>query len=356
MNIDWIYNPVAALDSDAVSGAQKRQNQLTKPLGSLGRLEEVVIRLAGMHKTTTPSLDRIHITIFAADHGVAEENVSAYPQAVTVEMIKNFVRGGAAISVLTRQLDATLSVINLGTAYDMADDTKFAAHNLGPGTANFCKTSAMTVEQLQAALDIGRQAVTSAVDNGADLFIGGEMGIANTTSATALVCALLKVTPENITGPGTGLDQTGIARKVAAIKKGLALHAETLKQNNPKPAVNALQCLGGFEIAALTGAYLSCAQQGIPALIDGYITGVAALLAEIINPGSSDWFLYSHTSAEPGHTTVLKALNAKPLINMHMRLGEGSGAAVAVPMLRLACSLHNDMATFAEAGVSESSV
>jgi nicotinate-nucleotide--dimethylbenzimidazole phosphoribosyltransferase len=293
-------------------------------------------------------LEHVFISVSAGDHGIAAEGVSAFPQAVTAEMVKNFARGGAAISVLAKQLGATLEVVNLGTAFDTGDLPGVRQCNLGKGTANFAREPAMTETQLAAALQAGRDSAARAQQSGAQLYIGGEMGIANTTAAAAIACALLGLAPQQLAGPGTGLDSAGVQHKAEVIARSLALHAPHLKEPQ-----DVLRRLGGFEIAALTGAFTSCAQRGITVLVDGYIASAAALLAVRINPGVADWLLFAHHSAEPGHTLLLQALNAEPLLNLGMRLGEGSGAAVAVPLLRLACALHNGMATFAEAGVSE---
>ena len=346
-NIDWLTVAVAPLNETAQREAEQRQSQLTKPPGALGQLETLAIRLAAMQGTSRPTLERVHIAVFAADHGVAAEDVSAFPQAVTAEMVRNFARGGAAISVLARQLGATLEVLNLGTVVDTGPLAGVRNLNLGLGTANLAKTAAMNVDQLSHALHAGRTAVERAKQDHAQLFIGGEMGIGNTTTAAALACALLEAPPELLAGPGTGLDAHGVSHKKKIIRAALTLHRE--------PGLDAreiLRRLGGFEIAALAGSYVACAQLGVPVLIDGFIATAAALVATRICPGSDQWFLYAHASAEPGHACILEALKARPLLDLGMRLGEGSGAAVAVPLLRLACALHNEMATFAEAGVS----
>ena len=344
--LDWLYAPCVPLNENARQQAEQRQAMLTKPPGALGRLEHIAIRLAALQNVARPCVDKISITVFAADHGVVAEGVSAFPQSVTAAMVANFAQGGAAISVLARQLQATLEVINLGTVDELDPMPGVISVRLGPGTANFTQAAAMTEEQVARALDVGRQSVARGA--GAQLFIGGEMGIGNTTAAAALGCVLLEAAPTALAGPGTGLDGHGVARKAAVIARALALH-----QAECGDALQALRRLGGFEIAALTGSYLACAQAGLPVLIDGFIATVAALVAVRLNPAAADWFLYAHASAEPGHARVLAALHAQPLLDIGMRLGEGSGAAVAVPLLRLACALHNEMATFAEAAVAE---
>lgn len=337
----------AVLNRVAGEGALKRQGQLTKPPGALGMLEALAVKLAAMQGAEKPQIERVQISIFAADHGVAAEGVSAFPQAVTGEMVKNFAQGGAAINVLAKTLGAHLEVVTLGTVNDPGELSGVVRAVIAPSTANFALTPAMSEDQLAAALQAGCESALRAVNTSAHLFIGGEMGIANTTSASAIACALLDESAQLLAGPGTGLDSRGVEHKAEVIARALELHA--LKGAD---ALKILRCVGGFEIAALTGAYLTAAQHGMPVLVDGFISTVAALLAVRINPGAGDWFLFAHTSAEPGHQRVLTALDAKPLLQLGMRLGEGSGAAIAVPLLRLACELHNGMATFAESTVS----
>lgn len=345
---DWLNNPAAMPDEAARRAAEARQAELTKPPGALGRLEDIAILLAALQGEVQPQMERVHITVFAADHGIAAEGVSAFPQAVTAEMVKNFSRGGAAISVAAKTIGAELEVINLGTVYETGPLDSVKDYGLGPGTANFSVEAAMSEDQLAYALEAGRNAVERARFANTTLFIGGEMGIANTSAATALACVLLNESPKNITGPGTGLDSAGVAHKVSIIQQALDLH-----DSHTASPLEALRCMGGFEIAALAGAYIACAQIGLPVLVDGFITSSAALVAARLRPGVENWLLYSHTSAEPGHRTILDALGAEPLLDLGMRLGEGSGAAVAVPLLRMACALHNEMATFSEAQVSE---
>ena len=347
MNADWLNLPHAPLNDAARRAAEDRQAQLTKPPGALGRLESLAVQLAAMQGTARPGLERVRIVVFAADHGVAAEGVSAFPQAVTAEMIRNFARGGAAISVLARHLGASLEVMNLGTVVETGPLDGVLHLHLGAGTANFTQEAAMSHDQLARALSAGRQSTERARLADAQLFIGGEMGIGNTTAASALACALLGAPAEMLAGPGTGLDTHGVAHKAEVIRRALALHREHLSD-----PLETLRRLGGFEIAALAGSYIACAHVGLPVLVDGFIATVAALAAARRCRGADNWFIYSHASAEPGHARVLQALNAHPLLDLGMRLGEGSGAAVAVPLLRLACALHNDMATFAEAGVS----
>lgn len=348
MTDTWWLNPCKAIDAQAYEQALARQQQLTKPAGSLGQLEALAVQLAGLQGRVKPSVEHLWIAIFAGDHGVVAEGVSAYPQAVTGQMLHNFVSGGAAISVLARQLDAQLEVIDLGTVTTSLALPGVRHLNIGAGTANFVNAPAMTEAQGRLALQAGRDSVQRAVEHGTQLFIGGEMGIGNTTAASALACALLDCPVGDLTGPGTGLNAQGVSHKVAVIERALARHA-----GQRDDALHTLFNLGGFEIAALVGAYLACAQAGIVVLVDGFICSVAALVATRMNPACREWLVFGHRGAEPGHRHVLQRLEAQPLLDLGLRLGEGSGAALAVPLLRLACALHGQMATFAEAAVAD---
>jgi nicotinate-nucleotide--dimethylbenzimidazole phosphoribosyltransferase len=327
--------------------AWERQRTLTKPPGSLGKLEDLAVRLAALQRTERPLVDRVWISVFVADHGVAEEGVSAFPQAVTRQMLHNFARGGAAIAVLARQLGAVLETVDVGVAGAMTEISGLRVARAGNGTANFTREPAMSHEQLEQAWAAGRDAAERARKASSQLFIGGEMGIANTTSATALACALLPADPESVVGPGTGLTTDGIRQKRTVVAAGLLRHAGHLDR-----PLEILRRLGGFEIVALTSAYLHAAAASIPVLVDGFIASVAALFAVRLQASCGDWLIFSHRSAEPGHRAILETLRVEPIVDLSMRLGEGSGAAVVVPILQTACVLHNDMATFAEAGVS----
>lgn len=347
MSIEGWRAPCRAVDEAGARAARAHQARLTKPPGSLGALEDAAVRLAALQGTARPGLERVWISVFAADHGVAAEGVSAFPQAVTGEMVRNFAAGGAAISVLARELGARLEVVHLGTVNDPGELPGVRRAIIAAQTANFMVQPAMTLDQLALALEAGAASARAAHAAQAQLFIGGEMGIGNTTAAAALACALLGETPDRVVGAGTGVDDAGMARKRCAIEQALALHG------NAATALDWLRCVSGFEIAALTGAYIAAAQLGVPVLVDGFIATAAALAATKLQPGCRDWMLFSHRSHERGHAGLLYALEAEPLLDLRLRLGEASGAAVAVPLLRLACALHNGMATFEQAGVSE---
>ncbi|EIK93682.1 nicotinate-nucleotide--dimethylbenzimidazole phosphoribosyltransferase [Pseudomonas sp. M47T1] len=348
MSNSWWLQPCQPVDTLMLQQAQERQRQLTKPAGSLGPLEDVAVQLAGLQKRLKPAVDKVWISIFAGDHGIVAEGVSPYPQEVTWQMLLNFVNGGAAISVLARQLDAHLEVVDLGTASSVDNLPGVRHERVGPGTRNFAVEPAMTRAQGEQALQVGRDSVARAVAAGSQLFIGGEMGIGNTSSAAALACALLDCPITDLTGPGTGLDAAGVSRKAQVIQRALDTHAGLSAE-----PLERLLCFGGFEAVALVGAYLASAQAGIAVLVDGYICTVAALVAVRLNPSCRPWLLFGHRGAEPGHRHVLAALDAQPLLDLGLRLGEASGAALAVPLLRLACDLHGQMATFAEAAVAD---
>lgn len=347
LDFDWIYHIVLPVNYEFANTAKARQNKLTKPHGALGRLEQVAIQLASLSKTGRPCVDKTTIVIFAADHGIAQEKVSLYPQAVTAEMIRNFTNGGAAINVLAQETGAQLKIVNVGTIKNTDKMPQVYNRRVADGTLNFCSNSAMTNKQLRQAMTIGHKLILKIHLNGCDLFIGGEMGIGNTTSATALHCKLLNLKAADLTGPGTGLNQTGVAHKANVIEKALAYH-----QNTPNTPLETLACFGGFEIAALVGAYITCGQVGLPVLVDGYICSIAALIAIQLKPNLKDWLIFSHESHEPAHKSVLQHLDVSPLLKLDMRLGEASGAATAQPLLKMACALHNKMATFEEAAVS----
>ena len=341
----WTEHLCPAPSAAHEAAARSRQSELTKPPGSLGSLEEIAIALSALQGTDRPRALATPIILFAGDHGVTAQGVSAYPSAVTVEMLRNFARGGAAIAVLARELGVPLTVVDAGT---LAADPIPGVSTDKPrrGTSDFAIEPAMSPADLEYALAAGRRQVEAAANN-ADLVLFGEMGIGNTTAAAAIAAALLGKPPIDIAGAGTGLPTDGIVHKAAIISRALTLH--DLAEASPR---RVLACVGGLEIAALAGAILAAAQAHTPVLVDGFIVSVAALAAVRINPSCRPWLLFSHRSAEQGHRLVLEALGARPILDLGLRLGEGSGAAVALATVRLACALHNGMATFAEAAVS----
>jgi nicotinate-nucleotide--dimethylbenzimidazole phosphoribosyltransferase len=330
------------------AAAEARQNVLTKPLGSLGVLERLAVQLASLQATERPRASVAPIVLFAGDHGVTEQGVSAYPSDVTTEMLRNFARGGAAIAVLARELGARLHVVDVGTLADGPVEgvvTDKPRH----GTRDFSAEPAMTQDELVFAIDAGRRAALRAIGTGAEVLILGEMGIGNTTSAAALAATLLGVDAGDVVGAGTGLSSERVSHKANVVRGALMKHGLA---GGTSSVWDALRCVGGFEIAALAGAMIAAAQERVPVLVDGFIASVAALAAIRLNSSCTPWLIYSHRSMERGHRMVLDALGADPILDLKLRLGEGSGAATALPILRLACALHAGMATFEEAELS----
>jgi nicotinate-nucleotide--dimethylbenzimidazole phosphoribosyltransferase len=324
-----------------------RQAQLTKPTGALGRLEQLAIELAGLQATEQPRAGQVPIIIFAGDHGIVAQGVSAYPQAVTIAMMANFTSGGAAISVLARELGSSLEVVDAGTLAE-AEMAGVVTDKPRGGTCDFSVEAALKPTELAFAFEAGQRAVVRAEAGQPDLLIFGEMGIGNTTTSAAIAASLLGISAAEIAGSGTGVDAAGRAHKARVIDDAIARHG--VAGASPE---NILCAVGGLEIAAICGAIIAAAQRRIPVLIDGFIVSVAALAAVRLNPSCQPYLLPSHQSAEQGHRLVLRALNVLPLISLDLRLGEGSGAAIALPLVRSACALHNGMATFAQANVPD---
>ncbi|MEQ6291306.1 nicotinate-nucleotide--dimethylbenzimidazole phosphoribosyltransferase [Vogesella sp. GCM10023246] len=337
---------IPAPDSAACLAAAARQQQLTKPAGSLGKLEELAITLAGLQGRDIPLPLKPAITVFAGDHGVCAEGVSAYPPEVTAAMVANFVHGGAAISVLARANQARLEVVDAGVAADLAALPVVHA-KVRAGSGNIRREPAMSAKQCAAALEVGRMAARRAIADGASLLIAGDMGIGNTTPSAALICRLTGHRPEAIVGRGTGVGDQALHLKCQVVADALARVGSA-----PLDGITLLAELGGLEIAAIAGFYLEGAAQGVPLLLDGFISTAAALAAQAIAPDITPWLLASHCSQETGHALALASLGLTPLIDFGLRLGEGSGAALALPLLQQAIALHAGMATFAEAGVA----
>jgi len=344
---DWLSIPIASLHHEVMEQARAHQLQLTKPPGALGELEEIAVRMAGLQGVVKPRINHPHIIVFAADHGVVEEGVSAFPQAVTAQMLSNFANGGAAINVVAKQIGASLTVVDMGVNGSECVAEHVMNQRVRNGTHNFAKRAAMSRDECLQALHIGKQMVEQAHADGMDFFIAGEMGIGNTTSATALATCMTKLSALTLTGPGAGLNKVGVAHKARVIQQ-----AVSKSKLSGGETLACLSYFGGFEIVAMVGAYLRSAQLGIPMLLDGYISAVAGYYAVKLSPQARDWMLFGHRSLEPGHQHVLRGLQATPILNLRMRLGEGSGAAVAFTIIQSALALHHDMATFSSAGVT----
>jgi nicotinate-nucleotide--dimethylbenzimidazole phosphoribosyltransferase len=348
VSASWIEMPCPEPSAAHARAAEQRQARLTKPAGSLGVLETIAITLASLQRTEAPRAARAPIVLFAGDHGITAQGVSAFPSAVTVEMLKNFAAGGAAISVLARELGVPLLVVDAGT---LAEEPVNGVITDKPrrGTRDFSKELALTPAEVCFAFEASRRAVARATSEAADLILFGDMGIGNTAAAAAVAAALLGRPATDLAGAGTGLDAARVAHKARVIAEGLERHGLA---RTPAPAADVLSAVGGLEIAALAGAIIAAAQSAIPVLVDGFIVSVAALAAVRLNSSCRPWLLFSHRSAERGHRLVLDALAAEPILDLGLRLGEGSGAATALAVVRLACALHNRMATFEEAAVS----
>lgn len=323
-------------------------DQLTKPRGSLGRLEELAIEIAKMTGERFPRVTPPGVLVFAADHGIAKEGVSAYPQEVTAQMVLNFVRGGAAINVFSKQIGAIFAVVDVGVAVDV-DEEGVINEKVAYGTKNFAHEQAMTKEEAERAVQVGYRQANRMIDSGIRCLIVGEMGIGNTTTASALLAAMSGRNVAELVGKGTGIHDEAVKHKRAVIERALMLH-----QPNANDPLDLLTKIGGFEIAAMAGAMLAAAERHVPILLDGFICTVAALIAQRLNEQVVHYMIAGHESVEPGHHIALQLLNKEPLVRLHMRLGEGSGAAVAFPIVHMAMAMLH-MATFSSANVSTGS-
>ncbi len=341
---------VRPLDSAAVAEATAHQDRLTKPRRALGRLEEVGVQLAGIAGACPPPVPRPGaVVVFAADHGVVAEGVTPWPQEVTAQMVANFASGGAAINVLARQAGATVTVVDVGVATPLPAGCAVLSRVVRRGTANLALEPAMAVDECRAALDVGAELAAAAVAGGARALVTGEMGIGNTTASAAVIAALTGRSAADVTGRGAGVDDVGLARKVAVIDGALALHAEAIAAG----PLTALAAVGGLEVAALAGFVVGGAAAGVPVLVDGVIANAALLAAERLVPGVAARCLAGHRSTEPGAAAALAELAMRPLLDLGMRLGEGSGACLALPVVEAAARIMAEMATFDSAGVTE---
>lgn len=338
---------VEPVDPTAASRAWERLDSLTKPPRSLGRLEELAAAVAAIQGTDRPSVARRALLLMAADHGVVAEGVSPYPQSVTVQMVANFAAGGAAINQIARSVRAELLLYDVGVAGDTSGFEGVHQLKVAEGTGNLRVAPAMTDDQATRALLEGAAAAAASADQGVALLGTGEMGIGNTTAAAALTAAFTGADPESVVGPGTGLDEVGVARKIAVVRDGL----ERTARLDPD-ALGILASLGGLEIAALAGVMIGGAARRTCVIVDGFIAGAAALAATALCPQAADYLLASHRSLEPGHQVQLDYLGLRPVLDLDLRLGEGTGAALAMALVDAACEMLSGMATFEEAGVS----
>ncbi len=329
--------------------AQARLDAKTKPRGSLGLLEGLACRLASICGTADPGLPAKAVVVMAADHGVAEEGVSAYPQEVTVQMVRNFAAGGAAINVLARQQGAQVIVVDMGTRTPLEGLDGVRSYGLGAGTANFTRGPAMSREAAISALEKGIILAGELQEAGVGLLAVGDMGIGNTTAASAMTAAFLGLAPEEVTGPGTGVEGARLRRKVEVVERALAIN-----RPNRADALDVVAKVGGFEIAGLAGVLLGAAARRVPVVLDGFITGAAALAAVGLCPAAQDYLLAAHLSSEPGHAYLLGYLGLRPLLDLDLRLGEGTGAVLAMSLVEASLRILREMATFETAGVTDS--
>jgi nicotinate-nucleotide--dimethylbenzimidazole phosphoribosyltransferase len=349
--LDEVLAAIRPGDADAAAQASAREDALTKPRGALGALEDVAVRLAAITSACPPPVPASPaVAVFAADHGVHAQGVTRWPQEVTAQMVANFVLGGAAVNAFARQLGVRVVVVDVGVAAPLEPAPALWGRKIRAGTRDFTVEPALTRDEAEAALAVGVEAAERLVDEGADLLLTGDMGIANTTSSAALVAAFTGATPEDVTGRGTGVDDATLARKVDVVRRGLALHGLTPQTAAADP-VATLAAVGGLEHAALAGFVLGGAVRRVPVVLDGVIAGAAALVAQALAPASIDVCLAGHRSAEPGHAHALRALGLRPLVDLDLRLGEGTGAVLAVPLVQAAVAALRDMATFDAAGV-----
>ncbi|MCC6147693.1 MAG: nicotinate-nucleotide--dimethylbenzimidazole phosphoribosyltransferase [Anaerolineaceae bacterium] len=340
--------PIPPILIEASEAARRRQAELTKPHGSLGRLEDLSAQLAGMTGQTRPRLASKAVIVMAADHGAALEGVSAYPAEVTHQMVLNFLHGGAAINVLARQAGARVVVVDIGVASEFEEAEGLVRRKIAAGTRSIASGPAMSRAEAEQALQVGIDVAGEEIRRGLNLVATGDMGIGNTTPSAAIVSAITGLPPRQVTGRGTGLDNAGLARKTAMIEQALLAN-----QPDPDDALDVLCKVGGLEIAGLAGVMLGAAAARVPVVLDGFISGAAALIAAGLAPQVRDYLLASHLSVEIGHTAILQHLRLPPLLDLQLRLGEGTGAVLAFHLIEAACRILDEMATFSEAGVSK---
>ena len=349
-SLDQVVAGIRPLDRRSMAQARRRQDILTKPAGSLGRLEAISIHLAGIFGEPVPRIRRKVVVLAAGDHGVVQEGVSAYPQEVTPQMVLNFLRGGAGISVLSRHVGAEVVVVDAGVAADLPEHPQLRTIKLGRGTGNIARGPAMSRALAVRSLEEGAAIAQEQVGGGADLLATGDMGIGNTTPSSAIVAAITGADPGVTTGRGTGVTDEGLQHKIEVVRRALRVN-----RPDADDGIDVLAKVGGYEIGVLAGVVLGGAASRRPVVVDGFISGAAALIACAISPTARRYVIASHRSVEPGHRAVLSHLKVRPLLDLRMRLGEGTGAALAMSIVEAAAKCLSDMATFADAGVSERS-
>lgn len=348
MSIQDLIERIQPIHETAANAARARQDTLTKPQGSLGRLEELSVQLAGICGKTIPTLKNKVIITMAGDHGVVEEGVSAFPQEVTSQMAANFLAGGAAINVLARYAGARIVVVDMGIAVDLPTCEGLVNKKVAHGTKNMTKGAAMTHDQATEAILRGVEVVEDEIRRGLDIVGTGDMGIGNTTPSAAIACVLTGHSPAEIAGRGTGVNDEGLKRKINAIERAISIN-----KPDPKNGLDVLAKVGGFEIGGQVGVMLGAAANHKPVMVDGFISTAAAMIAVTIAPQCQPYLIAAHRSKEFGHGIMLNWLGLKPLFDLDLRLGEGTGAALGISLAEAACKILAEMATFGEAGVSE---
>jgi nicotinate-nucleotide--dimethylbenzimidazole phosphoribosyltransferase len=342
-----IITQIEPVDSAWMGRAKERLDSLTKPPGSLGRLEELAATYVAIRQDPLPPLENKRVVVFAADHGVVAEGVSAFPQEVTHQMVYNFLRGGAGINVLARHVGATVEVVDIGVNHNFREAPGLVSRKVAYGSRNLAREPALTREQALEALLVGAERAQAAIDEGVDALAAGDMGIGNTTPAAALAAAFTGRPVSAVTGRGTGINDARWSHKVAVINRALLLH-----KPDPTDPLGALAAVGGLEIAGIAGLILGAAAGRRPLLLDGFIATAGAMVAMRLAPAAAGYLIAAHRSVEPGHQTMLEALGLKPLFILQMRLGEGTGAALGLGLLQAAYRIYTEMATFAEAEVA----
>ena len=348
MQLEEIIKEIKPLDEVAMRAARARQDTLTKPRGSLGRLEELSIQLAGMKGDPIPSVERKAVIVMAADHGVARAGVSAYPPEVTAQMVLNFLRGGAAINVLARQAGARVTVVDIGVALEFEPLPGLIQRKVICGTRDLAQGPAMTREEAEQAIQVGMDVLNEEAGGGLDIVATGDMGIGNTTPSSAIAAAITGLPVAQVVGRGTGIDNLGLERKIRVIERAL-----TINKPDARDAMDVLHKVGGLEIAGLAGVMIAAASRRIPVIVDGFISTAAAMIVVGLAPTVRAYLIAAHQSVEIGHQAMLKHLNLSPLLDLNMRLGEGTGAALAFHLIEASTRILREMATFDEAGVSE---
>ena len=350
--IEQTVASIRGVDEHYQRAARQHLDSLTKPVGSLGQIEAVAAQYVAWREEEVPTISGKAVYVFAGDHGITDEGVSAYPREVTPQMVLNFLNGGAAINVLARQTGSDIVVVDVGVDFDFDGAPGLLHRKVRRGTRNFAREAAMTEAELNAALQVGIDLATEAAAQGRTLIALGEMGIGNTSAATAITAALTGLPIGQLTGKGTGIDEARRARKAQIIDNALHLHFGDFAGSRPEP-LEILRCVGGYEIAAITGAVLGAAAKRIAVVIDGFICSAGAAIACALAPDARFGIIAGHLSQEPGHQALLDAMGVKPVLRLDLRLGEGTGAVLTFPLIEAAVRIDNEMATFGSAGVSE---